>query len=65
MVIGVSESDLKIAYESYAMARWYSQGLGKPGEMAETATTHRGAGNGTPQAPTDLSKRTWMGTLTT
>jgi membrane protein len=32
--------------------------------MAETATTRRGAGNGTPQAPTDLSKRTWMGTLT-
>ena len=32
--------------------------------MAETATTRRGAGNGVPQAPTDLSKRTWMGTLT-
>jgi membrane protein len=32
--------------------------------MAETATTRRGTGNGTPQAPTDLSKRTWMGTLT-
>jgi membrane protein len=32
--------------------------------MAETATTRRGAGNGVPQAPRDLSKRTWMGTLT-
>jgi membrane protein len=32
--------------------------------MAEAATTTRhGTGNGTPQAPTDLSKRTWMGTL--
>jgi membrane protein len=31
--------------------------------MAETATTTR-SGNGTPRAPTDLSKRTWMGTLT-
>src|SRR3954451_10572070 len=31
--------------------------------MAETATRRRGTGNGTPQAPTDLSKRTWMGTL--
>jgi membrane protein len=32
--------------------------------MAETATTRHGAGNGVPRAPTDLSKRTWMGTLT-
>jgi membrane protein len=31
--------------------------------MAETATARRGTGNGTPQAPTDLSKRTWTGTL--
>src|SRR3954465_7589281 len=31
--------------------------------MPETATTRRGRSNGTPQAPTDLSKRTWMGTL--
>jgi membrane protein len=30
--------------------------------MAETATTHRGNGRA-PEAPTDLSKSTWMGTL--
>src|SRR5829696_459290 len=32
--------------------------------MSETATSARtGGGNGTPQAPTHLSKRSWMGTL--
>src|SRR5829696_1993460 len=32
--------------------------------MSETATSARtGGGNGTPQGPTELSKRTWMGTL--
>jgi membrane protein len=30
--------------------------------MAETATTHKGNGRA-PEAPTDLSKSTWMGTL--
>ena len=31
--------------------------------MAETATARSGRTNGTPESPTDLSKRTWMGTL--
>jgi hypothetical protein len=30
--------------------------------MAETATTHTGNGRA-PEAPTDLSKSTWKGTL--
>src|SRR3954469_22660955 len=45
------------------LARVRSTRSGSPFLMAETATRRRGAGNGTPQAPTDLSKRTWMGTL--
>jgi len=35
--------------------------MGKPAAMAETATTTNGARK--PDAPTDLSKRTWIGTL--
>ena len=35
--------------------------VGKPAAMAETATTTNGARK--PDAPTDLSKRTWIGTL--
>ena len=53
---------MKIAYQSCANDVSSQVALGSPAAMTETATT-TSSGNGTPQAPTDLSKRTWIGTL--